>query len=1550
MIVGRMDTFRFIVLMCLLQLPCTSTSLHAQSFTWDGATNDDFNIASNWTGGLVPNGALNVTLSFGNEGGGGNYIVNNLDSVLTDIANLRFDAANGSYQLNGAGLLQLSDGGALDNDSGFDQVVNVDIAGSGSSILFDTDFGLLTLNGNLDLSDTGGVNLSFVSIDDGIINGDITGAGGSITKLRNTTLFLNGNNTFTGPLTITQGEVQLNGNLADSIAVSLGTSGTALFNLNGNDETIGSLSGGGAAGGNVSLGGATLTIQDNGASTYNGVISGAGGLTFDGTGSLNLTNTNTFTGPLTILGGTVQLDGSLSNSTAVILANAAGALLDLNDNDETIGALSGGGANGGDVDLGSATLTFNQNSSTTYGGTISGTGGLVMDGSGTLNLSGTNTFTGPLDIQDGTIQLDGDLVDSIAVTLSNVAGANLDLNGNDETIGSINGGGGLGGNIQLGNATLTIQDSGASTYGGVISGTGGLTFDGTGSLNLTGSNTFTGALTILDGTIQLDGDLANTVSVNLANTAGALLDLNDNDETIGSLSGGGNLGGDIDLGSATLTFNQNSSTTYGGVISGTGGLVMDGSGTLNLSGTNTFTGPLDIQNGTIQLDGSLVDSIAVTLSNTAGANLDLNGNDETIGSINGGGGLGGNIQLGNATLTIEDSGASTYGGVISGTGGLTFDGTDSLNLTGNNTFTGALSILDGTVQLDGNLSNSTDVILANSAGVLFDLNDNDETIGSLSGGGGLGGNVDLGSATLTFNQNINTTYAGVISGTGGLVMNGSGILNLTGTHIFTGSLDIQNGTIQLDGSLVDSIAVTLSNTAGANLDLNGNDETIASLSGGGANGGNVSLGAGSLTINETGTSTYAGQISGSGGVTLDGAGQLNLDGTNTFTGPLSIDNGTLQLNGSIANTTAVILADAAGAILDLSGGNETIGSLRGGGANGGNVLLGSSRLTINENGSTSYDGVISGSGGVTMDGNGTTTWSGSHAFTGTLAINNGTVRLDGNLDDSVLVSLNNAAGVTFDLNGNDETIGGLVGGGVNGGTVQLGAAQLTIDQVFNTGFAGVITGSGGLTLEGGRLLLLSGTNTFTGPLNINDGTLVLMGDLDDTVAVNLANAGGALFDLSDNDETIGTLSGGGLAGGGVDLGAATLTIKENGTSTYGGVIRGSGGLILDGTGTMNLSGSNTFTGPMSIQSGTLQLDGDLVNSITIDLANVAGALLDLNDNDEMIGSLIGGGALGGNVDLGSGFLTTNDIGNTLYAGAISGTGGLTLGGSGILELTGNNPFTGLTRIDDGQLVLNGSVGGNVDVNPGARLSGTGTVGGTLTLGNGATLAPGNSIGTLVVAGDYVQQTGSTLEVELDGILTDSDLLDVTGGATLESNSQIVASISGKSFISHGDLFPIIQADGGVVDLGAQISTVSVTLKFLLMRDLGFNNGDLVYALVAGRVSNAFSNPADPGNNMEVGLALDRLIPKATLEPTSDIALLMAQLDTLTLNPYNQALHELSPETNQVVTSLGIRQTNQFFNTLAAHLSSQRRGRTDVGSATLPFPSGALASLEIDPAL
>ena len=180
----------------------------------------------------------------------------------------------------------------------------------------------------------------------------------------------------------------------------------------------------------------------------------------------------------------------------------------------------------------------------------------------------------------GTLQIAGaNITSSLPVTLQ-CQGGTIDTNGN--------------------NATLS----------GTIGGPGSLTKIGLGILTLSGSSTYTGATNVNAGTLQAGATNAFSPFSAFTVASGATLDLNNFNQSIGSLAGAGS----VTLGSATLTTgNDNTSTTFSGTLSGTGGLTKIGNGTLTLSGISSYSGATAVNAGTLIVNGSIASS-AVTVN------------------------------------------------------------------------------------------------------------------------------------------------------------------------------------------------------------------------------------------------------------------------------------------------------------------------------------------------------------------------------------------------------------------------------------------------------------------------------------------------------------------------------------------------------------------------------------------------------------------------------------------------------------------------------------------------------------------------------------------------------------------------------------------------------------------------------------------------------------------------------------------------------------------------------------------------------------------------
>jgi autotransporter-associated beta strand protein len=167
------------------------------------------------------------------------------------------------------------------------------------------------------------------------------------------------------------------------------------------------------------------------------------------------------------------------------------------------------------------------------------------------------------------------------------------------------------------------------------------------------------------------------------------------------------------------------------------------------------------------------------------------------------------------------------------------------------------------------------------------------------------------------------------------------------------------------------------------------------------------------------------------------------------------------------------------------------------------------------------------------------------------------------------------------------------------GNVVIGSGGAFVDSNGHSiGVAASLSGSGSLTKEGAGTLTLTGENTYAGATTINAGTLSVSGGvaIADSGAVAVADVGGATLNLA-NNETIGSLSGGGTNGGNITLNANTLTTGGNNTDTkFGGAIIGTGGLTKQGAGSFTLSGTNTYTGATTLEAGVLDVEGSIATS------------------------------------------------------------------------------------------------------------------------------------------------------------------------------------------------------------------------------------------------------------------------------------------------------------------------------------------------------------------
>lgn len=423
---------------------------------------------------------------------------------------------------------------------------------------------------------------------------------GRLTYASSLTSTLSGNNiTFRGLIEVLTGGLIIDGS-ADTLSndTSVEVAAGAALTITGNGESFGALSGGGT----LVLNAPTTVGLNDRSTTFSGSLVNGASFTKAGRGTLNLTGTNTFTGLLTVAGGTLQLGlGNTLRDSHVVQVDAQGRLL-IDGDDETLGAISGSG----EIDLKRSLVVASNFFTSSFSGRILGQGGLIKAGISTFTLSGINEFDGPLTVQAGTLEIAGNvdtLSNSHLVELTTTA-AQLRIAGDGEDFGGLRG----AGKVVLAANMGTGFDHQDNTFAGDISGTGGFTKGGRGTLTLRGTNQVNGALTVRDGRLAITAGSTRFNSAQLQRD-GSLDIIGGTFVTPGTLDVDGSLAlraGVLDV--STLALDPRASFTFaGGTLRATtieGSLVSGGTlapghspGRTTVIGnyTQTATGRLEIE-------------------------------------------------------------------------------------------------------------------------------------------------------------------------------------------------------------------------------------------------------------------------------------------------------------------------------------------------------------------------------------------------------------------------------------------------------------------------------------------------------------------------------------------------------------------------------------------------------------------------------------------------------------------------------------------------------------------------------------------------------------------------------------------------------------------------------------------------------------------------------------------------------------------------------------------------------------------------------------------
>jgi len=512
--------------------------------------------------------------------------------------------------------------------------------------------------------------------------------------------------------------------------------------------------------GGILMDAGTLTFAQPTDVTLDNVINGNGSVIKTGAGTLMLTGANTYTGGTTISGGklSVSSDTNLGNASGGLTLDGGTLLVTSSFTSARTVALT---AAGGGVEVASSAML-------TLSGDIGGSGGLTKSGAGTLVLTGANTYAGGTTISSGKLSVssNGNLGDAsggltlnggtLLVTNSITSARTVTLSGS---------GGGI--EVDAGRAVL---------WTGTITGTGGLTKSGGGTLALQNNSNYSGATLVEAGTLVGSSSTAFSANSNFTVSAGATLELSDVPglvATVGSLAGAGAV--QIGSGATLKAGSSNASTTFSGTISGNGALDKTGTGTLTLTGSNTYTGGTKVSGGKLVVNGSITGSVTLsggTLggSGTVGTLAVASGGTVAPGNSIGTLKVSGNISFASGSVYQVEVNAAGEGDkiVVTGSASITGGTVAVLAASGNYAASTSYTILTANGGVSGqfsgvtsNLAFLTPSLSYDSRNVTLTMTRNETGFGP--GGGNTGGDTSGGSGGTSGNYVAATRNQGFIA-------------------------------------------------------------------------------------------------------------------------------------------------------------------------------------------------------------------------------------------------------------------------------------------------------------------------------------------------------------------------------------------------------------------------------------------------------------------------------------------------------------------------------------------------------------------------------------------------------------------------------------------------------------------------------------------------------------------------------------------------------------------------------------------------------------------
>lgn len=1051
----------------------------------------------------------------------------------------------------------------------------------------------------------------------GITSSSFTsGANGSTTNASSTV-------TMTSTAGIQPGMYITGTNIPTNTTVVSVTNGTTLvLSQNATATTTGTI--------NFTLAG-DVVIAADGTLNLATPITGANGLTKNGTGTLIISGTNAQTGVTNINAGTVQLSGTGKISGNSVTTNIrTGATLDLNGvtmSGTAIGQLNGGGTIR-NTNTTAATLTFGNGNTGTgiFSGLIMGDTGVInltKNGTSAATLSGLNTYTGVTTIASTGV-----------VSVPNLADGGLES--------------GIGASTSAASNLVFTGASATQAYGG-------LSYTGTDTISIDRLFTFGGTAANSGARIQANGNNNATL---VFNNTGALA------------FGTANFDQGLVLGGASIGDNQfNPLITNNGT--GIVSLYKADAGLWIIGNANTYTGSTTIRGGALRAEGSalpansnlVLDGGVLQTSGTFSRSLTTTPT-AGVGDVNWNGTAAGGFAASTSKLTVNIGG--TFAPLTWATGGFA-GGTLILSSTTSLAEVEFVNPIDlngatRTIQVDTNTTTNSDLatlsgVISNvagtagvtktGAGILRFLNDNTYN-GDTAINGGTIRAVNIGNSTSTA-SNFGTGAGKITLGTGGTA----------GTLAYVGGGETTNREINLAGT-----------TASTIIESSGSGALVLT------NVVNTSTGTGAKTFFLRGDLNAANEITSdltnnaAGGVlnvTKDDNGTWILSGNNTYTGTTTVSAGALGFAsdaGAVSGPFGATRLTLSNGSLFALGGDRIIDTLVRFNGNASSNFIGINSITINnlENTTTGGNTTVTNSlpTGKLLTIN-TPTWTGGETTTARTFVFNGggDTILNTSVTDTAA-----AAAISLTYNG----YGSLTLGGNNGASTYTGTTTLT-SGTLKVGSANAIpsgAGKGNLTINPGTGL--------TATLDVNGFNQTVNGITATTAGVSIldnSSTTAATLSVGANDQDVNFI--GGTANSGT--GALSLAKVGTGTATFSqgpfehtGATSVEGGLMtlaedVNGTSALNVSGAGS----------TLRLTGtisgaDLIKSISVGDGSTLSLLNSEGEKLDMLTSLTLGSASGTNTNI------KLNVGGNLDDG-FSGTDTWTLLTGGVLNLFAGNKIT-----------------------------------------------------------------------------------------------------------------------------------------------------------------------------------------------------------------------------------------------------------------------------------